>query len=123
MSQRTLIRNPQNSIRWLLVGGGWWLVVGVVGGVGVVGVVGGDGVGVRAHRLDLFLRGLEGDSVVEGVPTRALSRADSGRLVEGVVNPSAVAFSKCIIPIALNQQIIEMILMRALKICKRILSV
>ena len=38
----------------------------------------------------------------------------------GVVKPRAVAFSKCIIPIALNQQIIEITFMEALKICKRI---
>ena len=29
---------------------------------------------------------------------------------KGVVKPSAVAFSKCIMPMALNQQIIEIIL-------------
>ena len=51
-------------------------------------VVGGDGVGVRAHRLDLFDRGLEGDCVLKGVPFFALRRALFGRLKEVVVNPS-----------------------------------
>ena len=41
----------------------------------------------------------------------------------GVVKPRAVAFSKCIMPIALNQQIIEIIFIEALKICKRIFLV
>ena len=41
----------------------------------------------------------------------------------GVVKPRAVAFSKCIIPIALNQQIIEITFIEALKICKRMFLV